>query len=206
MVLPAEPGGRKAKLPRVGPGAPGLCKPLYRLLCRNSKAGKLRLDVTTCLLPSSLPLPPPSSSNSLPSHRCAQSPSGTNQARGQVWPPPISRQVQGWGCLARKVARREDGVSQAWREAKTQEERAVMSLMETRARVPHALLPSPHSIPHAPNAHPGVESEAGGCGQTGPPPARQGHSLKWRVGPGMTALRPTLRGPRAVDRDGVGGE
>lgn len=76
-----------------------------------------------------------------------------------------------------------------------------MLLMEIRARIPRALLPSPHSIPHAPNAHPGVESEAGGCGQSGPPPARQGHSLKWRVGPGMTALRPTLRGPLAVDRE-----
>lgn len=57
LGAPAEPEGRKAKLPRAGPGAPGLCRPLYRLLCRDSKNKKLRPDVTTCLLPSSLPLP-----------------------------------------------------------------------------------------------------------------------------------------------------
>lgn len=209
LGAPAEPDGRKAKLPRAGPGAPGLCRPLYRLLCRDSKKEKLRPDVTTC--PSFLPLslfPPssfPSSSSILfqlspLSPRC-QVPLGHQLGQGAGL--ASAHQSPGTGVGASCP---QGGLERRWgvpglREAKTQEERGCRVTIETRARSPRALLPSPRSISHAPNAHPGVGSEADGCGRTGPPPARRDHSLEWRVGHDMTALRPTLRGPRAVNRE-----
>lgn len=62
LDAPVEPDGRKAKLPRAGPGAPGLCRPLYRLLCRNNRwktvVGCDHLPLPF-LSPTSLPPPSP---------------------------------------------------------------------------------------------------------------------------------------------------
>lgn len=210
LGAPADPDGRKAKLPRAGPGALALCRPLYRLLCGDSKEEKLRPDVTTCLLPSSLPLP------SLLLPLFLLHPLPTLSPLSPRCPVPLGHQLgQGAGLASAHqspgtgvgASCPQGGSERRWGvpglgEVKTQEERGCRVTIETRARGSRALLPSPRSICQAPNAHPGVGSEGGGCGPTGPPPARQDHSLEWRVGPDMTALRPTFQGPRAVDREG----
>lgn len=196
---PAEPVGRKAKLPRAGPGVvPGLCRPLYRLLCGDSEEGKLSLGVTTCRLPSSLlllfllhPPPIPSPLTEVPSPpRAPTRPGGRSGLR-----PSVAR-YRGGGVLTARWLGEKMGCPRPGGE--TQGEKG--GCVTHQDQSPGSLCPSALPTLAAPKAHPGVESEAGGCVQTGPPLARQGHSPEWRVGPGMTALRPTSQGPPAVDR------
>lgn len=99
LGAPAEPEGRKAKLPRAGPGAPGLCRPLYRLLCRDNIKRKteagcdhlppsfLSLSLPSLLLPLFLlhPLPTLSPLTEVPSPpRAPTRPGGRSGLRPSV--------------------------------------------------------------------------------------------------------------------------
>lgn len=167
MGAPVEPVGRKAKLPKAGPGeAAELCRPPYRLLCRECKERKRRsgcdhLPAPPFLSPSTfhLSLPPPSSLIPPSSPRCPVPLGPPSGPRADL---ASAHQSPGTGVGA---SCRRGGSERRWGVPGLGERPRERGMVVSPARPePGSLCPSTLPILAASNAHPEVERGAGGCG------------------------------------------